>query len=86
MFSENAIGFSVCLCVFMCADSPQTCERERERMLLLSQVRPVGQGERFIPECAAGGRYSPVQCHTATGYCWCVRVDSGRPLPGTAAQ
>ncbi|KAM4566938.1 SPARC-related modular calcium-binding protein 1-like [Odontesthes bonariensis] len=65
-------------------DSPQTCERERTS--LLSQVRSVGQEERFIPECAADGRYSPVQCHTATGYCWCVRVDSGRPLPGTSAR
>uniref|UniRef100_A0A3Q3WD25 Thyroglobulin type-1 domain-containing protein n=1 Tax=Mola mola TaxID=94237 RepID=A0A3Q3WD25_MOLML len=34
--------------------------------------------------CCLYGRYSPVQCHTATGYCWCVRVDNGRPLPGTS--
>nr|XP_020516538.1 SPARC-related modular calcium-binding protein 1-like [Labrus bergylta]XP_029137262.1 SPARC-related modular calcium-binding protein 1-like [Labrus bergylta] len=66
-------------------DSPQTCEREREA--LLSQVRSVWQDEeRFIPECTADGRYSPAQCHAATGYCWCVRVDSGRPLPGTSAR
>lgn len=65
-------------------DSPQTCERERAA--LLSQIRPAWQEERFVPECTADGRYSAVQCHTATGYCWCVRVDSGRPLPGTSAR
>uniref|UniRef100_A0A3B4X1K5 Thyroglobulin type-1 domain-containing protein n=1 Tax=Seriola lalandi dorsalis TaxID=1841481 RepID=A0A3B4X1K5_SERLL len=61
---------------------PQTCERERAS--LLSQMHSAWQEERFIPECTADGRYSPVQCHTATGYCWCVRVDSGRPLSGTS--
>uniref|UniRef100_A0A8C2WLX3 Thyroglobulin type-1 domain-containing protein n=1 Tax=Cyclopterus lumpus TaxID=8103 RepID=A0A8C2WLX3_CYCLU len=44
------------------------------------------QEERFVPECTADGRYSPAQCHAATGYCWCVRVDSGRPLPGTSTR
>ncbi|XP_044059364.1 SPARC-related modular calcium-binding protein 1-like [Siniperca chuatsi] len=65
-------------------DSPRTCERERAS--LLSQMRSARQEERFIPECTADGRYSPVQCHTATGYCWCVRVESGRPRPGTSAR
>ncbi|XP_068601999.1 SPARC-related modular calcium-binding protein 1-like, partial [Brachionichthys hirsutus] len=65
-------------------DDPQTCERERTS--LLSQTRSSWQDERFVPECTADGRYSPVQCHTATRYCWCVRVDSGRPLPGTSAR
>ncbi|KAG8001765.1 SPARC-related modular calcium-binding protein 1, partial [Nibea albiflora] len=49
--------------------------------------RPTArQEERFIPECTADGRYSPVQCHAATRYCWCVRVESGRPLPGTSVR
>ncbi|XP_045930984.1 SPARC-related modular calcium-binding protein 1-like [Micropterus dolomieu] len=65
-------------------DSPQMCERERAS--LLSQMRSARQEERFIPECTPDGRYSPVQCYAAVGYCWCVRVDSGRPLPGTSAK
>ncbi|KAM3874768.1 SPARC-related modular calcium-binding protein 1-like [Diretmus argenteus] len=65
-------------------DSPQTCERERAT--LLSQTRSARQEERFVPECTGDGRYNPVQCHVATGYCWCVRVDTGRPLPGTSAR
>lgn len=71
-------------CVHVSTDSPQTCERERAS--LLSEASPVWQEERFVPECKADGRYSPVQCHVATGYCWCVRVDTGRPLPGTSVR
>lgn len=67
--------------LYVCTDSPQTCERERASLL-----RSAWLEERFIPECTADGRYSPAQCHAATGYCWCVRVDSGRPLPGTSAR
>lgn len=65
-------------------DSPQTCVRERAA--LLSETPPLRRDERFLPECSADGRYSPVQCYVATGYCWCVRVDTGRPLPGTSAR
>ncbi|XP_073349045.1 SPARC-related modular calcium-binding protein 1-like [Pagrus major] len=65
-------------------DSPQTCESERAS--LLSEMLSARQEEPFIPECTADGRYSPVQCYAPTGYCWCVRVDSGRPLPGTSAR
>uniref|UniRef100_A0A8C2WQ04 Thyroglobulin type-1 domain-containing protein n=1 Tax=Cyclopterus lumpus TaxID=8103 RepID=A0A8C2WQ04_CYCLU len=61
-----------------------TCERERAS--LLSRMSSSWQEERFVPECTADGRYSPAQCHAATGYCWCVRVDSGRPLPGTSTR
>uniref|UniRef100_A0A3Q2V1R5 SPARC related modular calcium binding 1 n=1 Tax=Haplochromis burtoni TaxID=8153 RepID=A0A3Q2V1R5_HAPBU len=64
----------------------QTTTCQRERASLLSQTRQAREDERFIPECTADGRYSPVQCHTATGYCWCVRVDTGRPRPGTSAR
>ncbi|XP_031160073.1 SPARC-related modular calcium-binding protein 1-like isoform X2 [Sander lucioperca] len=66
------------------AEGAQMCERERA--LLLSQMSSSWQEEHFIPECSADGRYNPVQCYAATGYCWCVRVDSGRPVPGTSAR
>ncbi|TDH15387.1 hypothetical protein EPR50_G00030540 [Perca flavescens] len=65
-------------------DSAQTCDRERASRL--SQKTSSWQDERFIPECSADGRYNPVQCYADTGYCWCVRVDSGRPVPGTSAR
>ncbi|XP_032365413.1 SPARC-related modular calcium-binding protein 2-like [Etheostoma spectabile] len=71
-------------CVFLFVDSPQMCERERA--FRLAQMSSPWQEERFLPECSADGRYNPVQCHADTGYCWCVRVDGGRPLPGTSAR
>ena len=40
----------------------------------------------FVPDCALGGLYKPVQCHPSTGYCWCVLVDTGRPIPGTSTR
>ncbi len=27
---------------------------------------------RFIPQCELDGKYSKIQCHSSTGYCWCV--------------
>ncbi|XP_059931227.1 SPARC-related modular calcium-binding protein 1-like [Gadus macrocephalus] len=68
------------------SDSPQTCERERRSLLAAAQVRSVRLDDRFVPECTADGRYHPVQCHVATGYCWCVRLDTGRPIPGTSTR
>ncbi|XP_016071478.1 PREDICTED: thyroglobulin [Miniopterus natalensis] len=26
----------------------------------------------YVPQCDAFGSWEPVQCHTETGYCWCV--------------
>lgn len=63
-------------------DTLKSCEHER--MSLLAEAGIQGSDERFIPECSADGRYKSVQCHSGTGYCWCVRVDSGRPIPGTS--
>lgn len=37
------------------------------------------------PVCRPDGTYSPVQCHTETGYCWCV-TPQGRPLPDTSVK
>uniref|UniRef100_A0A8C9R6U2 Thyroglobulin type-1 domain-containing protein n=1 Tax=Scleropages formosus TaxID=113540 RepID=A0A8C9R6U2_SCLFO len=61
-----------------------TCEVDRAR--LLDEVQSQGKEERFVPACGPDGRYHPVQCHITTGYCWCVRVETGRPLPGTSTR
>ncbi|XP_043277125.1 SPARC-related modular calcium-binding protein 2 isoform X2 [Venturia canescens] len=37
------------------------------------------------PVCRPDGTYAPVQCHTETGYCWCV-TPQGRPLPDTSVK
>uniref|UniRef100_A0A8B9NBT5 Thyroglobulin type-1 domain-containing protein n=1 Tax=Accipiter nisus TaxID=211598 RepID=A0A8B9NBT5_9AVES len=44
-----------------------------------SNLPPIFQ-RKFTP-VTRKGLYKPVQCHQSTGYCWCVLVDTGRPLP-----
>ncbi|XP_060789628.1 nidogen-2 isoform X2 [Neoarius graeffei] len=68
-------------------ERPKTqCEQHRDN----AQGRPGGLQlvGVFIPECDEEGRYRSLQCHSSTGYCWCVdsrgqeRVGTHTP-PGT---
>ncbi|KAM6428705.1 SPARC-related modular calcium-binding protein 1-like isoform 2-T3 [Liasis olivaceus] len=63
---------------------PPSCEQERQEAI--QEARQHQQEGTFIPECEGDGTYKEVQCHQATGYCWCVRVDTGRPMPGTSTR
>ncbi|XP_032083234.1 SPARC-related modular calcium-binding protein 1-like isoform X1 [Thamnophis elegans] len=63
---------------------PPSCEQERREAI--HEARQHQQEGTFIPECEGDGTYKEVQCHQATGYCWCVRVVSGRPIPGTSTR
>ncbi|XP_016310539.1 SPARC-related modular calcium-binding protein 1 isoform X10 [Sinocyclocheilus anshuiensis] len=68
--------------------------RKSEKVPSCDQERQTAQDEArqnlreaiFIPDCGLQGLYKPVQCHQSTGYCWCVLVDTGRPIPGTSAR
>uniref|UniRef100_A0A8D0C9V6 Thyroglobulin type-1 domain-containing protein n=1 Tax=Salvator merianae TaxID=96440 RepID=A0A8D0C9V6_SALMN len=66
------------------AEYPPSCEQERREAI--DEARQHQQEGTFIPECEGDGTYKAVQCHQATGYCWCVRVDTGRPVPGTSTR
>ena len=38
----------------------------------------------FRPSCDENGNYSPQQCHSGTGYCWCVQdIESGLQITAT---
>jgi hypothetical protein len=37
----------------------------------------------YVPQCEEDGRFAETQCHSSTGYCWCVRPATGEPV-GTA--
>uniref|UniRef100_A0A8B9TUN5 Nidogen 1 n=1 Tax=Anas platyrhynchos TaxID=8839 RepID=A0A8B9TUN5_ANAPL len=37
---------------------------------------------QFVPQCDEHGNYLPTQCHSSTGYCWCVDRD-GNEIDGT---
>ncbi|KAF3831046.1 hypothetical protein GH733_002284, partial [Mirounga leonina] len=66
------------------AEKVHSCDQERQSAL--EEARQSPREGIVIPECAPGGLYKPVQCHQSTGYCWCVLVDTGRPLPGTSTR
>ncbi|KAJ3613554.1 hypothetical protein NHX12_019801 [Muraenolepis orangiensis] len=61
-----------------------SCDQERKSAL--EEARQSPREAIFIPDCAPAGLYKPVQCHQSTGYCWCVLVDTGRPIPGTSTS
>ncbi|XP_072545225.1 SPARC-related modular calcium-binding protein 1 isoform X1 [Salminus brasiliensis] len=61
-----------------------SCDQERQSAL--DEARQNPREAIFIPDCGSQGLYKPVQCHQSTGYCWCVLVDTGRPIPGTSAR
>jgi len=37
----------------------------------------------YVPQCEEDGSYSPMQCWSSTGYCWCVD-ENGEEIPGTS--
>ncbi|XP_018582813.1 SPARC-related modular calcium-binding protein 1 isoform X3 [Scleropages formosus] len=59
---------------------------DQERHTALDEARQNPREAVFIPDCGPGGLYKAVQCHQSTGYCWCVLVDTGRPIPGTSTR
>ncbi|XP_053538706.1 SPARC-related modular calcium-binding protein 1 isoform X6 [Ictalurus punctatus] len=59
---------------------------DQERQTALDEARQNPRDGVFVPDCGLLGLYKPVQCHQSTGYCWCVVVDTGRPIPGTSAR
>nr|XP_020447648.1 nidogen-2 isoform X2 [Monopterus albus] len=36
----------------------------------------------YVPQCDNDGQYTPLQCHSSTGYCWCVD-SQGQERAGT---
>ncbi|KAK5611426.1 hypothetical protein CRENBAI_016896 [Crenichthys baileyi] len=45
----------------------------------------AGKIGSYKPQCDEQGRYMPVQCWHATGFCWCVD-ESGNPIQGTEVR
>ena len=64
------------------------CELERQGVL---NTFPVSEGKpqpllgAFMPKCKADGSFAEVQCHTSTGYCWCVD-EEGNKRNGTEVR
>ncbi|XP_038634628.1 uncharacterized protein nid2a isoform X4 [Scyliorhinus canicula] len=65
-------------------ERPKTaCEQHRERLRAELTLRgPQPLVGIHIPECDEDGNFRPLQCHSSTGYCWCV-YENGQEIPGT---
>merc|ERR1712168_323874 len=37
----------------------------------------------YVPQCMPDGTFTKKQCHSSTGYCWCVDTQSGKEIKGT---
>jgi len=37
----------------------------------------------YVPQCDLAGDYTNKQCHSSTGFCWCVDVETGKEIEGT---
>ncbi|NP_001161890.1 thyroglobulin precursor [Sus scrofa] len=59
---------------------------QRRRVALSDAPRTSGplQPYPYVPQCDALGSWEPVQCHAATGHCWCVDGE-GAYLPASLA-
>ncbi|KAM9381287.1 nidogen-2 [Phaethornis superciliosus] len=70
--------------------SPEPTERpptmcERWRQSLLEHYGGTPSPDQYVPQCEAGGEFTPLQCHGDSGYCWCVD-QSGREVQGTRSE
>ncbi|NWS63864.1 NID2 protein, partial [Chunga burmeisteri] len=70
--------------------SPEPTERprtmcERWRQSLLEHYGGSPRRDQYVPQCDAGGDFTPLQCHGDSGYCWCVD-ESGREIQGTRSE
>ncbi|XP_061582009.1 CD74 molecule, major histocompatibility complex, class II invariant chain a, partial [Cololabis saira] len=51
----------------------------------LESAPGAGKIGAYKPQCDQQGRYKPVQCWHATGFCWCVD-ETGNPIEGTSIR
>jgi hypothetical protein len=61
-------------CGHSCSAAAPVCES-----ILRSRNGTFRTGE-YVPECSEDGRFALAQCHSSTGYCWCVRPETGEPV------
>ncbi|KAI3363049.1 hypothetical protein L3Q82_011712, partial [Scortum barcoo] len=76
---------AILLLLFFTERTKTQCEIHRDSLLgvtdygLRGPRPPIGH---YSPTCDENGAYESMQCHSRTGYCWCVDRN-GQEIPGT---
>ena len=89
--STHVIQFDIIIillnlsCSSDCSSEIKKCTGEY-LAALKSNKHSSGANQQYLPRCASDGSYSPTQCHYSIGYCWCVDVDTGKPIPDTTRK
>lgn len=61
----------------------KSCRNDRAKAIKEHNLHPPANV--FIPDCI-GDLFSSVQCHNATGYCWCAYRTTGIAVPRTVQK
>ncbi len=81
--SEDIAGICTQECNTTSCDSGYQCCSNGCGQTCMSICNLVSTNQTLIgayrPQCEDDGLFSLVQCHTSTGYCWCVEPLGGEP-------
>ncbi|XP_065054572.1 uncharacterized protein LOC135683288 isoform X1 [Rhopilema esculentum] len=64
------------------------CEQKRKEVHKNATVvdgRPILPLGLYVPQCKENGDFEEMQCHSSTGYCWCVD-NHGHEIPKTSRR
>lgn len=75
----------VCLGMKISIKHAGRCRTKQPCLRKLKKVERSQKNDGYIPSCLKDGRFSPVQCHSKTGFCWCV-TPKGKLIPNTAVH
>lgn len=65
-----------------CQSNNNSCRAQRS----LALQQGLAAGLTVVPECMDNGMFKTIQCHKASGYCWCVGQVDGKPVPGSSLR
>lgn len=80
--------FFLILVVISRVSSSRSCLQVRSEAYDSVKSDSVKTEVVIVPDCDPLNpqKFSPIQCHNSTGYCWCVDPVDGKPIPNTSVR